>query len=207
MEKIQRVQQQPPRLKAVNPHPQGKRPVPPPAVNPLLRLFQKHPLLIVCGMWSGFLVLASWAIIGLTDPGQLKESEQKPTAVEYSSAQDAQNEGRLPFWLFGAIAVGCATGSWLIVQQLNSPKQRRPVRRQQSRTRPTPQQSDSQVGQRRQPAQSPRPTVPASRTQKPSIPPRPRVAKPFPTDVPELPRRPLNKKLASLTDRMDIRKR
>jgi hypothetical protein len=204
MGKNQRARQPSSQLKAVNSDRQGKQPAPP-SVNPVLGIIGKYPLLFVCGLWAGLLAMALAAVTGLADPGHKKgEASPTPTSVaEYNSNQDSQNEGRLPLLLFGAIALTCASGSWIILQQLQSSKPRRPIRRQRPRPRPISQQS---TGQGRLP-QSSQGQIPAWGTGQQKILPKPSVAESPELDVLPSSRRPEYPDLANLPERMYRRKR
>jgi len=100
------------------------------------------PLFIWGGLLTLLLSVASMATQELTSPGPIKPAEiaaspvqseapaslppdrtEIPTSVQSSTAEISPPNQALPLWLFGAIAMGCAGGSWLISQQVT----RRPM--------------------------------------------------------------------------------
>ncbi|MGK7903777.1 MAG: hypothetical protein AB4352_20705 [Hormoscilla sp.] len=110
----------------------------------LLKQIGTSPLFIWGGLLTLLLSVASIATQELTSPGPIEPVEiaaspvqsseaattlaqkgaggETPTPVQSSTAAVEiypQADETLPLWLFGAIAIGCAGGSWLISQQIN----------------------------------------------------------------------------------------
>lgn len=102
------------------------------------------PLFIWGGLLTLLLSVASIATQELTSPGPIEPAEiaaspvqseesatlspqppdrvEGPTSVQSSTVAveiSPQTDNALPLWLFGAIAIGCASGSWFISQQIN----------------------------------------------------------------------------------------
>jgi len=90
---------------------------------PLLMLFKQigtSPLFIWGGLLTLILSVANMAIQELTSPGPIELAEIAASPVQSEAAEiSPQTDEALPLWLFGAIAIGCASGSWLISQQIN----------------------------------------------------------------------------------------
>lgn len=180
--KLQRTQQLS-QLKPMNPHRQTKKPAPPPSGNPLLDLLQKHALLLFVALWAGLLGVGVSAgkVLIYSDV----DVESASTAAKsQNEAVSIQNSGKLPVLLFGAIALTCVAGSWMILQQLHDPKPRRPVRRPRPRPRPISPQMSS-TDQQRQPPGLPRRDIPAWGTQQRVMPRRPSPIQPLVPDEPD----------------------
>lgn len=143
---------------------QGKKTTPPTRVNPLLQLIQKRPLLVWSALLATILLAGSVAMLGLTNPGNVKKgegSEADASVVTQKTVLEERSQNNPPAWLFGAIALGCATGSWVILKQLKGSRRRRKLRR------PLKQRSNSQRQvdrQEQKKASSPRRAVPAVKT-------------------------------------------
>ena len=103
----------------------------------VLQLLQKQPFIV----WGASLVLVlltgSIALKGLMSPGPEPDSPPTPITQAQKSAQksedvkqpqkseDAEVEQPSNLWLFGAIGLGCAAGSFLIakrLEQMDSPQ-------------------------------------------------------------------------------------
>ena len=182
--KIQRTQQQLSRLKAKNPVRQRKQPSPSPGGNVVLHLLQKHALLIFIALWAGLLgVTISAGKLLIYSDVEVKSSSTA-ALVASDSAADTENGGKLPVLLFGAIALTCAAGSWMILQQLHPPKPRRPVRPPKPRPRPNSRQT-ANSDPRRQAPQSPRREIPALGMQQQRMRPKPSPIKPLTPDEPD----------------------
>lgn len=201
MGKIQRTRQLS-RQKVKNPARQGKQPAPPSGGNPVLNLLQKHALLLFVALWAGMLGVAISAGKMLIHSEPEVESSSTAGVEESIEAADTQDAGKLPVLLFGAIALTCAAGSWMILQQLHSPKPRRPVRPPKPKQRPNSQQLPSSES-RRQPPQPPRREIPAWGTQQQSRRPKPPAIKPLAPDKMEMGRSSPNQRSGEWSDRMD----
>lgn len=171
------------RLKPMNPHRQGKKPTSPPSGNLVLHLLQKHALLIFVAVWAGLLGVAVSA--GKVLIYSNVEVESASTAAKsQNQAANIQNAGKLPVLLFGAIALTCVAGSWMILQQLHDPKPRRPVRRPRPRPKPISPQISS-TDQQRQLPQLPRSYTPVWGTQQQPMPRKPSPIQPLVPDEPD----------------------
>jgi hypothetical protein len=170
------------RLKPMNRDRQAKKPAPLPSGNPVVNLLQKHALLLFVAVWAGLLGVAVSAgkVLIYSDV----EIESASTAAKSQiEAANIQNAGKLPVLLFGAIALTCVAGSWMILQQLHDPKPRRPVRR--PRPKPRPNASDSSTDQQRQLPQLLRRDTPVWGNQQPPMPRRPSPIQPLVPDEPD----------------------
>ncbi|GEM_PF-1627323 len=80
-------------------------------------------LVVLGSAWVVVVIIAFTAVSGLLSPN-LSSNNQTPGAapvrVTATTAQ-ATSQSRLPLWLFGAIALSCATGSILVSKQVNRP--------------------------------------------------------------------------------------
>lgn len=151
-------------------------------VNPFVKLIQKRPLVVWSSLWITVLAAGGLAILGLTHPGYQEKAESSQSETEQptqTTILQPQNDGKTPAWLYGAIALGCATGSWVIIKQLNSSRKRRLLRkplkaRQKSRQAAPPQRQKAAASPNRAggtPKKSPKPTLP-----KQSVPPSEQMA-------------------------------
>jgi len=194
---------------------QGKKTTPPTRVNPLLQLIQKRPLLVWSALLATILLAGSVAMLGLTNPGNVKKgegSEADASVVTQKTVLEERSQNNPPAWLFGAIALGCATGSWVILKQLKGSHRRRKLRRP-LKPRSTPQRSVDLQQQKK--ASSPRRAVPAVKTPQRSAPSRLAVADSAQGGVaavrqsqPPLSDRSRERgKKAKLAESMDLRKR
>ncbi|MBC6453376.1 MAG: hypothetical protein GDA43_09270 [Hormoscilla sp. SP5CHS1] len=93
---------------------------------PILMLFKQiktSPLFIWGGLLTLILSVTNMAIQKLTSPGPIELAEIAASPVQSEAAEISPQTDEalpaLPLWLFGAIAIGCASGSWLISQQIN----------------------------------------------------------------------------------------
>lgn len=89
----------------------------------LSELIEEYPLLFWGGIWVSVLLVGAIAISGLVSPGL---SGRRTSSAAFGSnpgaenVQTASHQGRLPFWVFGAIAVSCtAAGSFLVTKRLS----------------------------------------------------------------------------------------
>lgn len=194
---------------------QGKKTTPPTRVNPLLQLIQKRPLLVWSALLATILLAGSVAMLGLTNPGNVKKgegSEADASVVTQKTVLEERSQNNPPAWLFGAIALGCATGSWVILKQLKGSRRRRKLRRP-LKPRSTSQRSVDRQEQKK--ASSPRRAVPAVKTPQRSAPSRFAVADsplgglpPVRESQPPLPDRAGERgKKPKLAESMDLRKR
>lgn len=196
---------------------------------------QRRPLLFWSGIWVVILLVAGLAVMGLTSPGPIEQAEQKaaepaaPAVVAPVADPSVQTDPKLLLWLFGAIALGCAGGSILISQRLNTSE---PSRKRLKPLKPYPATKSSTLQQRPKAQRSTRP-VPAVRKQasapataqppirtappaKPqersqvfnhSLQSRPPQVEPVVTVVPAEESHPLDWGDGNLADMMDMRKR
>ncbi len=180
--KPQRTQQLP-RLKPMNRERQANKATPPPSGNPVVNLLQKHALLLFVAVWAGLLGVAVSAgkVLIYSDV----EVESASTATKsLNETANIQNSGKLPVLLFGAIALTCVAGSWMILQQLHDPKPRRPVRRPRPKPRAiSPQMPPSD--QQRQLPPFPRRDLSVWGTQQRPMPRKPSPIKPLVPDEPD----------------------
>ena len=99
-------------------------------VHPLILSIQNHPLLIWSTLWAAILAAGGLAILGLTNPGHIEKVESLPeTTTTPNTVLQDQNNGEKPAWVYGAIAIGCATGAWVIIKQLKGSRRRRLLRK------------------------------------------------------------------------------
>lgn len=100
-------------------NPSDHSPEQPDNSHPLRQLIQQHPFLLWGGLWMSLIFMGSFAALGLFNPGPVELSTPKPTpapaAVQVSSPRED-----LPLSLFGAIAIGCASGSFLFIYILKN---------------------------------------------------------------------------------------
>lgn len=89
----------------------------------LSELIEAYPLLFWGGIWVSVLLVGAIAISGLVSPGL---SGRRTSSAAFGSnpgaenVQTASHQSRLPFWVFGAIAVSCtAAGSFLVTKRLS----------------------------------------------------------------------------------------
>ncbi len=201
-----------------------------------LHLMQKQPFIV----WGASLVLVlltgSIALRGLMSPGPEPDSPPTPIAQTEKSANpkqpqkadNAEVEQSSNLWLFGAIGLGCAAGSFLIAKRLEQ-MESSPSARQKSQVKTT-QQPATMMRRTQQPQALGRPvrrrkaapqSVSARRVAVPAVavaaPPMPTsvsaysttaavVTEPVVTVVPDHETHPLDWGDASLADMMDLRK-
>lgn len=201
-----------------------------------LHLMQKQPFIV----WGASLVLVlltgSIALRGLMSPGPEPDSPPTPiTQTEKSAnpkqpqkADNAEVEQSSNLWLFGAIGLGCAAGSFLIAKRLEQ-MESSPSARKKSQVKAT-QQPATMMRRTQQPQALGRPvrrrkaapqSVSARRVAVPAVavaaPPMPTsvsaysttaavVTEPVVTVVPDHETHPLDWGDASLADMMDLRK-
>ena len=89
----------------------------------LFKQIGTSPLFIWGGLLTLILSVTNMAIQKLTSPGPIELAEIAASPVQSEAAEISPQTDEalpaLPLWLFGAIAIGCASGSWLISQQIN----------------------------------------------------------------------------------------
>jgi hypothetical protein len=202
----------------------------------VLQLLQKQPFIV----WGASLVLVlltgSIALKGLMSPGPV-EPDSPPTPIaQTKKAEDAKQpqksaeaevEQASNLWLFGAIGLGCAAGSFLIAKRLEQIESQQTVRQKPQveaaqppaamTRRAKPSQAPSRSVRRRKPAHrsgsarrvavpavavaaTPTP-VPVSAYSTTTV-----MAEPVVTVVPDHETHPLDWGDASLADMMDLRK-
>ncbi|HEY9848104.1 MAG TPA: hypothetical protein V6D28_01495 [Leptolyngbyaceae cyanobacterium] len=101
-------------------------------VNPVIKLIQKQPLLIWGFAWATVLLVAVIAILGLANPGTMKTVESSETdnsTLAENPLPPTEESPQLPGWLFGLAGLGCATGSWVIINQIKGSRRRRRLRK------------------------------------------------------------------------------
>lgn len=173
------------------------------------------------------LFLGGVAFKGLINPGPVEEEAAQPELVQKQQTttvrEHPDTEKAMDLWLFGAIALGGALGSFLISQQLEQldPKRNQPKRlkRQAPVKRPQPKPQPAAIinaSKNRQaaPAKQRQPVAPAAASDRPSrVAARPgarpvqALAQPVVTVVPAEESHPLDWGEASLAEMMDLRKR
>lgn len=210
-----RVAEESSRLRTANPDRRGKKPPARIRVNPVLQLIQKRPLLVWGALLATMLLAGGVAMLGLTNPGEVKKgepSEADASVAAQKTVQEDRNQDNSPVWLFGAIALGCATGSWVILKQLKGSRKRRklrgPLKPRSASQRPVDRQEQKKVS-------SPRRALPAAKTPQRSAPSRLPVADLAIDGVPParesqpplLDRARERGKKAKLAESMDLRKR
>lgn len=208
-------------------------------IQSLMGVLEVRPLIFWSGIWVSMLLVAMVSVSSLLSPGLVDERTASEAAFGGNSAEAAQQvkqRSRVPLWLFGAIALTCTAGSFLISKQLARPQSprsivRKPASRKQSKSRPP------RKGRKRlkpySPADSPLPlpVYPSAQVQPPAPVPAPlqlsgksagrlrRVSPPLTsklsvrptkvsvTVVPDEENHPLDWQAASLVDSVDLRKR
>jgi hypothetical protein len=87
--------------------------------NPLRQLIQKHPFVLWGGLWMSFIFVGSFAALGLFNPGPVEQDTPKPTPAP-AAVQVSTPREDIPLSLFGAIAIGCTSGSFLFIYILKN---------------------------------------------------------------------------------------
>ncbi|MGB5963186.1 MAG: hypothetical protein WBG73_21295 [Coleofasciculaceae cyanobacterium] len=87
--------------------------------HPLKQLIQKHPFLFWGGLWTSLIFVGSFAALGLLTPGPMEQDTPKPTPAP-AAVQISTPREDLSLSLFAAIAIGCASGSFLFVYILKN---------------------------------------------------------------------------------------
>jgi len=100
-------------------NPSDHSPEKPDNSHPLRQLIQKHPFLLWGGLWMSFIAAGSFAALGLFNPGPIAQDTPKPTPAP-AAVQVSTPREDLPLSLFGAIAIGCASGSFLFIYILKN---------------------------------------------------------------------------------------
>ncbi len=131
----------------VQPHTIASHPVAPPAMpnratNDTVmqwfnHLLKTRPMAFWGGVWVSVFLIAVVAFGSLMSPNAAERRSVSAIAIGSDSVvatQPIEQKGKIPFWLFGAIAVTCTAGSFLISRQL-SPASSVPSRPAQARTR------------------------------------------------------------------------
>jgi hypothetical protein len=115
----------------------------------LKQLLYNHPFVCCGGLWATLVILGALATLGLFSPGSIEQEASQPsfspTTVQESvpesptpmpvreplpesptppTVRESTPKQDLPLWLFGAVALGCAGGSFLLAQVLTSSAQR-----------------------------------------------------------------------------------
>ena len=100
-------------------NPSDHSPEQPDNSHPLRQLIQKHPFMLWGTLWMSLIFVGSFAALGLFNPGQIEQDTPKPTPAP-SSVQISAPREDLPLSLFGAIAIGCTSGSFLFIYILKN---------------------------------------------------------------------------------------
>lgn len=132
-------------------------------------LLETRPMAFWGGVWVSVFLIAVVAAGSLMSPNASERRSVSAIAIGSDSVvatQPLEQKGKVPFWLFGAIAVTCTAGSFLISRQL-SPAASRP--------RPTRQAVRKSV---RQAAAKPAPAKPKRRVKRAMSQPAVRAPKP-----------------------------
>lgn len=219
-----------------NSHPQIRRST----MQSLMGVLEARPWIFWSGLWVSMLLVAMVSVSSLLSPGLVDERAASDAAIGVNSAEATQQlkqRSRVPLWLFGAIALTCTAGSFLVSKQLARPQPRRsplrnPPSRIQSKSRPP---RPPRKGRKRlkpySPAETPfpLPTYSSAQVQHSTALPVPlqsgqpsgrlrRVSPPTSklavrptrvsvTVVPDEENHPLDWKAANLADSVDLRKR
>lgn len=202
----------------------------------VLQLLQKQPFIV----WGASLVLVlltgSIALKGLMSPGPEPDSPPTPIAQVQKSedakqpqkSEDAEVEQPSNLWLFGAIGIGCAAGSFLIAKRLEQMDSPQPIRQKsQVKAAQAPVTMSRRTQHSQVPSRSVRRRKPVHRpvsTRRIAVPAVAVAASPIPapvsaysttasfdtepvvTVVPDHETHPLDWGDASLADMMDLRK-
>lgn len=113
-----------------------------PRFSHLKQLLHKHPFLFCGGLWITLVFVGSVATLGLFNPGPIETDSSRPlppvTTFEESTPQSvpdsitkpappepSSTKQDVPLFLFAAIALGCAGGSFLLTQMLRYSAERR----------------------------------------------------------------------------------
>jgi len=91
--------------------------------NVITRFLIQRPLFLWGSVWVSMLVVGLVALNGLLSPGSSNGSRSTGAALSSGAASmpSDPNGGRIPLWLFGAIALSCTAGSVLVSRQLARP--------------------------------------------------------------------------------------
>lgn len=100
-------------------NPSDHSPEQPDNSHPLRQLIQKHPFMLWGGLWMSLIFVGSFAALGLLTPGPVEQDTPKPTPAP-AAVQVSTPREDLPLSLFGAIAIGCASGSFLFIYILKN---------------------------------------------------------------------------------------
>ncbi|MBF2025867.1 MAG: hypothetical protein IGS48_03755 [Oscillatoriales cyanobacterium C42_A2020_001] len=91
-------------------------------------LLQTRPMAFWGGVWVSVFLIGVVAVGSLMSPNASERRSVSAIAIGSDSVvatQPLEQKGKVPFWLFGAIAVTCTAGSFLVSRQL-SPAASRP---------------------------------------------------------------------------------
>jgi len=91
--------------------------------NAIARFLMQRPLFLWGSAWAAMLVVGLVALNGLLNPASSKGQQSTDATIGASPASVSldPNGGRIPLWLFGAIALSCTVGSMLLSQQFTRP--------------------------------------------------------------------------------------
>ncbi|NJP09574.1 MAG: hypothetical protein HC866_08895 [Leptolyngbyaceae cyanobacterium RU_5_1] len=122
------------------------------------QILQTRPFAFWSGVWVSVFLISVVALGSLLSPNAAERRSVSAIAVGSDSAvatQPVASRGRVPLWLFGAIALTCTAGSILVSRQLSQPPEPpRPVRQPRRRAAQRPRSLPKQSGH--QPAAKPR---------------------------------------------------
>lgn len=194
------------RLKTANLDRQRKKRATP--LNPVLLVVQKCPLLVWSAFLAAMLLVGGLAMLRLTDPDYVGK-EQPSAAKTATNAQNTvlqdESQNTQSGWLYGAIALGCATGAWVILRQFNGTRKRRKLRKP-LKSRPISRQRATQ--QRKKKPFSPHRKEPISEASQATNPSTTGAIGAATRAIPPLiPSLPDDRNQVKLAENMDIRKR
>jgi hypothetical protein len=92
------------------------------AIESVSQLVEDYPLLFWAGIWLSVLLVAAIAVSGLVSPGLPGRRASSASFGSSTSSENVQTSGRqnrVPFWLFGALAITCTAGSILVSQRIS----------------------------------------------------------------------------------------
>lgn len=204
MENNQNVQQEPTQAIALTADTVNNKPKSISSLSVAMHLLARYPWLLLVGLLGMFLGSATLAVYSLGYAGRVEPQEPEPIKAEVAEPINtpSQSNNSTPLWMVAAIALSCASGSYIIFRLLNRPTQRQKDHKRINRY-------EARLAQRQHQKLEPRPpkNPPVFVTPPQSIPfvPAP-TTKPLVTVLPPEHILPLDKSKESLADMMDIRK-
>ncbi|MDX2228086.1 MAG: hypothetical protein NW220_00520 [Leptolyngbyaceae cyanobacterium bins.349] len=104
-------------------------------------LLATRPLAFWSGIWVSVFLIGVVAVGSLLSPSAAERRSVSAIALGSDSGvatQPLENRGKVPLWMFGAIAVTCTAGSILVSRQLNPTAQSAPPPRRRAVKKPLP---------------------------------------------------------------------